>query len=113
LTAAGASAIPIGLASDAGELKLQNTLFYLLATLMTGRGLVEIKQVVGNNELEAWRRISARFEPKSRNRQLALLDAAMRPSLTGSEESVRDRVVEWEATLSKYTAVSGRTCPMT
>ena len=32
----------------------------------------------------------------------------MRPSLTGSEESVRDRVVEWEATLAKYTAVSGQ-----
>ena len=49
LTAAAASAIPIGLASDAGESKLQNTLFYLLATLMTGSALVEIKQVVGNN----------------------------------------------------------------
>jgi hypothetical protein len=32
----------------------------------------------------------------------------MRPSLTGSEESVRDRVVEWEATLAKYTTVSGQ-----
>ncbi len=42
-----------------------------------------------------------------RTRQLGMLEKALQPSLCGSDESVRDRVLEREAAIEKYETASG------
>ena len=86
---------------------ISQKLYYMLAMLLTHSALTEIRHIPQQNGFEAWRRLTNRFEPKSRNRQLGMLEAALHPNFAGSDEVVRDRILEWEASIDKYETMSG------
>ena len=70
---------------DPGALRAEHVgichnLYYMLAMLLTGSALTEIRHVPQHNGFEAWRRLTNRFEPRSRNRQLGILEAALHPT---------------------------------
>ena len=92
LKKAEATSTIIPLETEPEALKLQQSMFYILVMLVTGAGLSEIRNVPHQNGWEAWRRLYQRYEPSTRNRQLGLLDGVLHPQLTGTEDSVLDKV---------------------
>ena len=102
LLMSGETKDPIPMSPDEGERALQVQLYYLLAMLLTSRALVELKQVDVGNGLEAWRRLVRRYEPRTRNRQLILLQHVMQPDLDGSGAEVVDKLNQWEHSVRLY-----------
>jgi hypothetical protein len=100
---ASASTGAVGLSQDAGELELQQQLYFVLIMLCTGSAMSELRAVPDNNGLEAWRRRCQRYEPKTRNRTLQLLEACLSPDLSGENAaSVHDKVLQWELAIQRY-----------
>ena len=72
---ATARAVAVALTVNEDELALQTQLYYLMVCLLSGPALRELKTMATGNGLEAWRKLSQKYEPKTRNRQLAFLDS--------------------------------------
>lgn len=72
LRGAAVSGGPVGLSEEPDKLALQTQLYYLSVCSLSGPVIREIKAAVGQNGLDAWRKLSQKYEPKTRNRQLAL-----------------------------------------
>ena len=95
----------VPMASVEEEREAQEQLYWLLAMLVTGCALAEVRMTNPGNGFEAWRRLCMRYEPKTRNRQLGLLDAALHPNLTGEDYTVLDKINEWEQMIRKYDSI--------
>ncbi len=50
--------------------------------------------------------MSQKYEPKTRNRQLALLDSCLRPQLDGVGDKVIEQLTAWEQDIEKYDCVA-------
>ncbi len=72
---AAASAVAVALTVNEDELALQTQLYYLMVCLLSGPVLRELTTVATGSGLEAWRKLSQKYEPKTRNRQLELHDS--------------------------------------
>jgi hypothetical protein len=99
---AAASAVAIALTTNEDELALQTQLYYLMVCLLSGPVLRELKTVATGNGLEAWRKLSHKYEPKTRKRQLALLDSCLRPQLDGVGDKFIEQLTAWEQDIEKY-----------
>jgi hypothetical protein len=100
-------AFPVAMPTAEDEVKLSSSLYFMLAMVCTGSTLTELRSLVDSSGLEGWRRLSQRFEPRTRNRQLSLLDQCLRPHLQGDGAVVRNRIIEWEAIIAKRESLSG------
>ncbi len=107
LLAAASSPTEVPLASDPDELVLQNTLCWIVVMLVSGSALSEVRAITDANGLEAWRRLVMRYEPRSRNRQLALLDSVLRPEFgASSADGLQDKLLRWEQEVRQYDATA-------
>jgi hypothetical protein len=90
--------------------KLSSNLYFILVMLCAGSALAEIRSVPVGQGLEAWRRLSRRFEPRTRNHILTMLTSVLSPNLGGNTaEEIRDHLI-----LGKqiWIAMSARERPM-
>jgi hypothetical protein len=102
---AALSTTVIGLSTNADELQLQHQLYFILIMLCSGSALSELRGVEDQNGLEGWRRLTARYEPKTRNRTLQLLDGCLSPDLSGDNAAtVMDKLLAWELHVARYDA---------
>ena len=76
--------------------------------LCAGAALSGIRAVADNNGLEAVRRLCSRYEPRSRNRALALLDGVLHPDLGADNADVLiDKLIKWGSDLRMHETNSG------
>ena len=81
----------------------RNSFFYsLLSSLMRQRALLVVKQVPGNNGLEAYRLLVAQNEPANKNRAMSLLNTIMNWPAFNSKMSLMQNVLRLEHAFSEY-----------
>ena len=84
------------------ERQRNNFLYSLLSSLLRQRALLVVKQVSGQNGLEAYRLLVQQNEPASKNRSMGLLSVIMAwPSFTG-KTSLMQQVLKLEHAYSEY-----------
>ena len=90
--------------------RIMVTLYAILASLLGGKSLKLLQSVVGKNGFEAWRLLSAEFEPRVAQRRLMLLHDLTHPSLgTGTLQQFSERWATWEQEVNNYEALTGKT----
>ena len=79
MTNASTQTIPVGLPIDPEDVERSQTLFYLLTLFLTikSKAFKKIKSCRNKNGFEAWRLLLEEYEPRTRGRQGAILDALL------------------------------------
>jgi hypothetical protein len=96
--------------SDPEKVRLSSSLYYVLVMLTAGAALNEVRAAPLGHGAEAWRRLSRRYEPRTRNYALTLLQQALNPDLSGSTaEQIRDKLLLWEEAMTRYEKSSAST----
>ena len=81
----------------------RNSFFYsLLSSLMRQRSLLVVKQVEGNNGLEAYRLLISQNDPVNKNRSMSLLNTIMNWPVFNSKVSLLQNVLRLEHAFSEY-----------
>jgi hypothetical protein len=111
LDARYASSLPAAAAYD-GEIpaetevekvRLSSSLYYILVMLTAGAALNEVRAAPLGHGAGAWRRLSRRYEPRTRSYALTLLQQALNPDMAGSTaEQIRDKLLLWEEAMTRY-----------
>ena len=66
-----------------------------------------MRSVENNNGFECWRLLVKLYEPRTRNKQLALLDSVLHPQLTGANaQDTLDLMTKWETECTKYGSIA-------
>ena len=82
--------------------KLSHTLYALLATLTTGRGLRLVQRVPNRNGFEAWRQMAAENVPKTAGRRFAMLQAVLQPVMSDNPAKFEETWKSWEHQMDIY-----------
>jgi hypothetical protein len=113
LTSAASWDTEIPVESDPEKVKLSASLYYVLVTLTAGAALNEVRSAPTGHGAEAWRRLSRRYEPRTRNFALTLLQSALNPDLCGSSaEQIKDKMSFWEEGITRYEKSAASTAPI-
>jgi hypothetical protein len=94
LTSAASWDTEISVETDPEKVKVSSSLYYVLVMLTAGAALNEVRSAPIGHGAEAWRRLSRRYEPHTRNYALTLLQQALNPDLAGSTaEQIKDKML--------------------
>ena len=81
---------------------LSHTLYALLATLTTGRGLRLVQRVPNRNEFEVWRHLVSENAPKTAGRRFAMVQAVLQQGLGESPAKFEEAWNAWEHQVDVY-----------
>ena len=81
--------------------KLSKQVYTSLAQLTEGEALTIIKNVADRNGLEAWRRLSNRFDPRTEGRTVNMLMQVLQPPMCKLPD-LSAGIEQWEETVRKY-----------
>ena len=89
--------------------KQRNAFFYsLLSSLLRQRPLLVVKQIAGNNGLEAYRTLINQNEPASKNRSMGLLNVIMNWPTFSGKQSLMQHVLKLEHAYGEYEKLGTR-----
>ena len=89
--------------------KQRNAFFYSpLSSLLRQRPLLVVKQIAGNNGLEAYRTLINQNEPASKNRSIGLLNVIMKWPTFSGKQSLIQHVLKLEHAYGEYEKLGTR-----
>ena len=82
--------------------EMSTQLYFGLAMLCKGAALTTIKNVTGNNGLDAWRALCALYDPGSRGRQRVRMQQLLQPRKPEQVAQTVEAVERWEYDIREY-----------
>ena len=99
--------LPAGAEEHAVTIRtLSHTLYALLATLTTERGLRLVQRVPNRNGFEAWRHLAAENAPTTAGRRFAMLQAVLQPGMSDNQAKFGEAWKSWEHQVDVYENLS-------
>ena len=94
--------------------RFNSSLYSILSGFTDGEALRIVRSEDQSfNSFEAFRKLSARFDPKTAVRGYNLVTKLSKPATCSNVSKVRDCIMSWEAEVRKYEDQSGETFPET
>ena len=87
---------------DADTAALATSLYYKLAMLTDRAALAIVRQVMTNDGFEAYRRLVARYNPRTMGRGLSRLAHLLSFEFGGDESQLLDKILQWERLIDEY-----------
>ena len=81
---------------DEDYIALSSQLYLALVRMCKGQALKMIRNVSGNNGLEAWRILNAYYDPGSKGRQRVRMRQLLQPQKPIDISGTREAVERWE-----------------
>ena len=85
-------------------------LYAILASFMRGRPLKILRNVPGSNGYEAWRQLMLEMQPRTRQRQLALM-TQLNNMTFDMRKSLNEQLGKFDEVVREYERISGSTYP--
>ena len=85
-------------------------LYAILASFMRGRPLKILRNVPSSNGYEAWRQLMLEMQPRTRQRQLALM-TQLRKMTFDMKKSLNEQLGKFDEVVREYERISGSTYP--
>jgi hypothetical protein len=82
--------------------EMSTQLYFGLAMLCKGAALTTVKNVTGNNGLDAWRALCALYDPGSRGRQRVRMQQLLQPKKPEQVAQTVEAVERWEYDIREY-----------
>ena len=82
--------------------EMSTQLYFGLAMLCKGAALTTVKNVTGNNGLDAWRALCALYDPGSRGRQRVRMQQLLQPKKPEQVAQTVEAVERWECNIRGY-----------
>lgn len=81
---------------DVDTTALATSLYYKLAMLTDKAALAIVRQVSAHDGFEAYRRLAARYNPRTMGRGLSRLAQLLNFEFGGDESQLLDKILQWE-----------------
>ena len=87
---------------DPDTAALATSLYYKVAMLTDRAALAIVRQVTSNDGFEAYRRLAARYIPRTMGRGLSRLAHLLSFEFGGDESQLLDKILQWERLIDEY-----------
>ncbi len=87
---------------DPDTAALATSLYYKVAMLTDRAALAIVRQVTSNDGFEAYRRLVARYNPRTMGRGLSRLAHLLSFEFGGDESQLLDKILQWERLIDEY-----------
>ena len=87
---------------DADTAALSTSLYYKVSMLTDRAALAIVRQVTSNDGFEAYRRLVARYNPRTMGRGLSRLAHLLSFDFGSDESQLLDKILQWERLIDEY-----------